>query len=166
VSNDPFTRHYDRLNPSSGTNATGGVILNGALARPLILKSLADPAPLLRAEEVSLARQASACGLILKLKHNEPWQQRILDRGVILFPHFSAGAPLSLRALTPGEACFRLLDNCLNVRNLPAAALASLALLPDACRPSRSSTATQRSFFELSMSSRARFWQRSPAPMT
>jgi hypothetical protein len=109
---------------SVGTNGMGGPILIGALARPLMLKSLTDPTSLLRTDEVPLEQQGSASGLILKLKHSGPWQQRALDRGLILFPHFSSGAPLSLKTLTPGEACLHLLDNCLNVRNLPRGGLA------------------------------------------
>ena len=102
---------------SVGPNGTGS-LFSGVLARPLFLKSSSDPNALLRANEVPLAQQDSSFGLILKLKNSQQWQQRAFDRGLVVFPSFSAGAPLSLTALTPGEAGFRLLDNCLNIRNL------------------------------------------------
>ena len=60
----------------------------------------------------------SSFGLILKLKNSQQWLQRAFDRGLDSVSVFSAGAPLSLTALTPGETGFRLLDNCLNFRNL------------------------------------------------
>jgi Glycosyl transferase family 2 len=111
------------VSASVGPNGIGDLTLTGALARPLILKSLTDPPAILRADEVPLAQQDSSYGLILKLQDSGPWPQRDFDRGLIVFLHFSAGAPLSLAALTPGEACLRLLDNCLNVRNLPRGGL-------------------------------------------
>ena len=102
---------------------SGELILGGALARPLILKSVTNASALLRPDEAPLAQQNSPFGLIVKLEGNTPWPQKAFRRGFIVFPDFEDGAPLSLTALTPGEACFRLLDNCLNVRNLPRGGL-------------------------------------------
>jgi GR25 family glycosyltransferase involved in LPS biosynthesis len=103
---------------SASVESNGIGTLAGALARPVIVKSLIDLTTLLSADEVPLAQQDSSCGLILKLKDSGPRRQRVFDRGLIVFPHFTVGASLSLTALTPGEASLNLLENCLNVRNL------------------------------------------------
>jgi hypothetical protein len=117
------------VSASIGPNEIGGFVLSRALARPLILKSLVELTGLLRTDEVPLAQRNSSFGLILKLENSGAWPQGAFERGLIVFPHFSAGTPLNLTALTPGETCLRLLDNCLNFRNLPRGGLSLAARL-------------------------------------
>lgn len=104
-----------------------GITISGALLRPLILKSSADLTDLLRVAEVPLAQCDSSFGSILKLQNGNPWPERTFRHSLIIFPQFSAGMPLSLTALTPGEACVHLLANCLNVRNLTRGGLSLAA---------------------------------------
>ena len=43
-------------------------MLDGALARPLVLKSSAEPGPLLRPNEMPVAQAHSSYGLLVKLR--------------------------------------------------------------------------------------------------
>ncbi len=99
------------------------------LARPVILKASRDVNALLRPREIPAARQDSSCGTMLRLEGAAPLMQRALDRGFIVFPRFSPGAPLKVTALTAGETCLRLIENCLNSRNLPRGGLPFASLL-------------------------------------
>jgi Glycosyl transferase family 2 len=114
---------------SPGPNGISDLVLDGALARPVILKALVDANGLLRPGETPVAQQDSSCGLLLRPEVGAPWTQRAIDRGIIVFPRFTLGAPFNLTALTPGEACLRLIENCLNARNLPRGGLPFASLL-------------------------------------
>jgi Glycosyl transferase family 2 len=117
---------FDLCSDEIATFSSGGsseILLDGALRRPLVLKSSADPGPLLRRNETPLAQASSSCGLLLKLQTLAPGTRRALDHGLIVFPRFEAGATLSLTALTAGEAALGLIENCLNARNLPRGGL-------------------------------------------
>jgi Glycosyl transferase family 2 len=117
---------FDLCSDEIATFSSGGsseILLDGALRRPLVLKSSADPGPLLRRNETPLAQASSSCGLLLKLQTLAPGTRRAIDHGLIVFPRFEAGATLSLTALTAGEAALGLIENCLNARNLPRGGL-------------------------------------------
>lgn len=114
---------------SPGRDGVSDLDFCGALARPVILKALVDANALLRPEEAPIAQQDSSCGLLLKLEVGASRTQRAIDRGIIVFPRFTPGAPLNLTALTSGEACLRLIENCLNARNLPRGGLPFASLL-------------------------------------
>jgi Glycosyl transferase family 2 len=112
-----------------GRDELNDLVLAGALARPLMLKASADISPSLRATEAPLAQQDSSCGLMLRLAGGAPWSRRTIERGFIVFPSFNPNAPFELRALTPGEASLRVIENCLNARNLPRGGLPFASLL-------------------------------------
>ena len=113
---------------SFGSN--GGLVLNGALARPVVLKQSAEASEILRPGEMPAAQQDSAYGLIMKLGVSGTSRSpAAIDCGLIVFPHFTRGVPLKLTALTPGEASLRLLENCLNSRNLTRGGLPLAGLL-------------------------------------
>jgi hypothetical protein len=112
-----------------GNSESNELVLAGALARPIILKGSGELDTLLRPAEVPLAQQDSSFGLILKLQDVAPGTPRPMERGLIVFPCFNPGTPFQLTALTPGEACLRLIENCLNARNLPRAGLPFASLL-------------------------------------
>lgn len=57
------------------------------------------------------------------------WAPRTIDHALIVFPHFTPGLPFKVTALTPAEACLRLIESCLNVRNLPRGGLPFASLL-------------------------------------
>jgi hypothetical protein len=103
---------------------SGDLVLNTVPARPLIVKSSSDLRDMLRPGETARLEQDSPFGRLVKLVGGDVWSQQVFARGLIVFPRFSAGAPLALTAMTPGEACLDLLDSCLNVRNLPRGGLA------------------------------------------
>jgi len=110
-------------------NGTTVLVVAGALARPVVLKASVDANALLRPGETPVAQQDSSYGLLLRLKSGTPWPQTAIDRGIIVFPRFTPGAPFSVTALTPGEACLGLIENCLNARNLPRGGLPFASLL-------------------------------------
>jgi len=117
---------FDLCSDEIATFSVGGsneVVLDGALARPLVLKSSADPGPLLRRNETPPAQAHSSCGLLLRLQTLAPRTPRAIDRGLIVFPRFVPGATLSLTALTAGETALGLIENCLNARKLPRGGL-------------------------------------------
>ncbi len=104
--------------------------LGGALPRPVILKTSVDPSALLRPGETAVAQEHSYCGQLLRLKGcGTPWEQRAIDRGLIVFPQFGPGVPFKVTALTSAEAALRLIENCLNVRNLPRGGLSYASVL-------------------------------------
>jgi hypothetical protein len=104
---------------------TPAFALGGALARPVILKDLVDANELLQPGEEPIAYQDSYCGWLIKLKNSScmKWTERAIHHGLIVFPQFTAGVPFKATALTPGEACLGIMENCLNVRNLPRGGL-------------------------------------------
>jgi hypothetical protein len=112
-----------------GSGAPDAPLLEGALARPVILKPPVDVAACLVPQEEPLAQCESDYGLLLRLHGMRPWTARPIARGLIVFPRFVAGAPLKLSALSPGEAALQLLESCLNARNLPRGGLAAAAAL-------------------------------------
>jgi hypothetical protein len=114
---------------STEPNGAGDLILGGALARPVILKGLNGVTAVLRPGEVPVAQQESSFGQLLRLDGGAPWTQKPIERGLIVFPHFAPGAPLSLAPVSAGEACLRLIENCLNARNLPRGGLSFASLL-------------------------------------
>lgn len=95
----------------------------GVLPRPLILKQADDVRALLRPDETPVAEASSGYGHLLKLATAATSAVAAPRRGVIVFPRFRAGAELKLALLSPGEAASRLLESCLNVRNLPRGGL-------------------------------------------
>jgi hypothetical protein len=110
-------------------NGQGDLLLAGALARPLLLKSPGDAGALLRPAEVPLAQQHSSWGLMLRLASGLPCPGGTIGCGLIVFPSFNADAPFRLTALTPGEASLRSMGSCLNARNLPRGGLPLASLL-------------------------------------
>jgi hypothetical protein len=93
--------------------------VTSTLARPVILKEVAHRSMLAKPEEQSSAAgELSATGLIARLKGSGGWTQRHYNPTFIVFPHYVAGASLSLTALTAAQTGFRLLGNCINWRNL------------------------------------------------
>ncbi len=92
--------------------------LAGALPRPLILTQADDVQGLLRPGEAADAEELSGYGYLLKLKSGAASPASPVRRGVIVFPRFVAGRELTFSLLTPGEAAARLVECCLNVRNL------------------------------------------------
>ena len=111
--------------------ADGGPELAGALPRPVLLKSISDPSAFLRAGEQDIAQLASDYGVMLGLAGGPSWTPGAIERCLILFPRFAQGSPLILTPLSPGETAFRLMDTCLNVRNLPRGGLALASALAD-----------------------------------
>ena len=104
--------------------------LGGALPRPVILKTSVDPSALLRPGEAAVAQEHSYCGQLLRLEGSStPWEQTTIDRGLIVFPQFRPGVPFKVTALTSAEAALRLIENCLNVRNLPRGGLSYASVL-------------------------------------
>ena len=128
VSRQGFVLRTDEI-VAVGNSESNELVLAGALARPIILKGSAELDTLLRPAELPLAQQDSSCGLILNLQGVAPCTRRPMERGLIVFPCFNPGTPFQLTALTPGEACLRLIENCLNARNLPRAGLPFASLL-------------------------------------
>jgi hypothetical protein len=114
---------------SIGRNSMSDLLLEGTMARPVFLKGVTDADTMLRPGDAPIAQQNSSCGLIVRLAGSAAWTRSAIERGLIIFPRFSLGAPLELKMLTPGEACLRLIENCLNVRNLPRGGLALTSLL-------------------------------------
>jgi hypothetical protein len=114
---------------AEGGEAPRALFLEGALARPVILKPPVEPAAWLLPQEEPLLQCESDCGLLLRLHGMSPWTRRPIARGLIVFPRFVAGAPCKLSALSPGEAALQLLESCLNARNLPRGGLAAAAAL-------------------------------------
>jgi hypothetical protein len=104
------------------------LMLEGALSRPAILKGSDNADRPLRPFESPVAKQKSACGLLLKLP-DASWHSSPIARGLIVFPRFLPGSPLELTALKAGESCLRLIENCLNARNLPRGGLPLASLL-------------------------------------
>lgn len=95
------------------------------LPRPVILKGVATAEGLVEAIDGHPALEAlSASGLIVKPGAGDGWTGGMARRVLVVFPHFLEGAPLQLSALTPGQTAFRLVGNCINVRNLPKGGLA------------------------------------------
>ena len=74
---------------------TDQIVIDGVLARPLMLKCLADASPLLRPNEVPVAQMHSSCGLMVRLEGSAPCSRRPIDRGLVVFPRFVPGAQLS-----------------------------------------------------------------------
>ena len=114
---------------SFGYSKAGELRLTGALARPVVLKASADLSTLLRPAKQPLVRQDSSCGLLLRLQGRGPKIPSPVQRGLIVFPRFQPSEPFQLTALTPGEASLRLIENCLNARNLARALLPIASLL-------------------------------------
>jgi hypothetical protein len=104
-------------------------LLCGALRRPAVLKAPTDPNTLLRPGETPIAQQPSSCGLLLKLPTPTSDPPETFGRGLLVFSRFTAGAPLTLSALSAGEACLRLMQNCLNARNLSGGGLPFASVL-------------------------------------
>lgn len=108
--------------------------LEGALARPVFLKPSADWDGLVPGVEPPALRLASATGELWKFDGKaRAKRRRRLRSGLIVFARFERGERLHLRALTAGEAGLRLMENCLNARNLdkgglPLAAAAARGL--------------------------------------
>ena len=117
------------MTASPGTDGASEVAVSGVLARPVILKALGDANTLLRPGEAPAAQQNSSCGLLLRIEGVTPWTRRTVDRIIIVFPRFTPGAQFNVTALTPGEACLRLIESCLNARNLPRGGLSLASLL-------------------------------------
>jgi len=105
------------------TDGSGDPVLEGALGRPVFLKAVDDPQALLRPGEAPVAQQESPFGLLLRLDNGAPATSGPIGRGLIVLPCFSPGASFKLTALTTGEACLRLMESCLNARNLPRGGL-------------------------------------------
>jgi hypothetical protein len=101
-----------------GNTASADLLLAGALARPLLVKAPADLDSLLRSEP-PFAQQECSWGYIIRLAAAKPGLSRPIKRALIVFPCFKPGTPLQLTASRPGEACLRLMENCLNARNCP-----------------------------------------------
>jgi Glycosyl transferase family 2 len=114
---------------SRGPNDFSDGMRCAALARPVMLKSLADRDALLLPGEVPVAQQDSSYGVVRRLAGANASSERAIDRGLIVFPHFKHSAPFELSVLTPGETCLNLIQNCLNVRNLPHGGLRLASLL-------------------------------------
>jgi Glycosyl transferase family 2 len=112
-----------------GRNERNEPVLAGVVARPIILKASADAIPLLRTAEAPLVQRDSSCGLILRLANGAPWPPRAIERGLIVFPSYNPDAPFELNALTAGEASLRLIESCLNARNLPRGGLPFASVL-------------------------------------
>jgi hypothetical protein len=97
------------------------------LPRPLILKQADDVQGLLRPGETPVAEEPSDYGRLLKLDGAAALPTAPPRRGVIVLPRFVAGAALDIALLTPGQAASRLLECCLNVRNLARGGLPILS---------------------------------------
>jgi hypothetical protein len=105
-----------------------GALSLAALPRPVVVKNETDPAVVLRAGEKASAQNCSPHGLMLRVDAVDvpPLHG---GQGLIVFPRFRQGAALSMAALTPGETALRLIENSLNVRNLPRGGLPLASLL-------------------------------------
>ena len=101
----------------------GAPVLAGELPRPALLKRIADPSAFLRPGEEEIEQLGSDYGTVLRLAGDPPWTPAAIERCLILFPRFAQGSPLILTSLSGGETAFRLMGNCLNVRNLPRGGL-------------------------------------------
>jgi hypothetical protein len=101
--------------------------LAGVLPRPLILKQADGVQGLLRPGEAPVADAPSVYGRLLELSGAALPPAASPRRGIIILPRFAAGKALTLSLLTPGEAASRLLECCLNVRNLAHGGLPTLA---------------------------------------
>jgi hypothetical protein len=117
---DLLTDEVVALAPGAATGAAPRIA--GALSRPLILKESDDPTSLLRPGEQPVGVESSGYGHLLRLDGGA-WPATAPPLGLILFPRFKAGSDLKLSLLTPGDAAARLLECCLNVRNLPRGGL-------------------------------------------
>jgi hypothetical protein len=114
---------------SCGPRDSDHLILTGALVRPVILKTSVEAAALLRLNESPLAERDSSYGRLLRLTDGMSWTETTIEHGLIVFPRFTAGGAFRATALTAGEACLRLMANCLNARNLPRGGLPFASLL-------------------------------------
>lgn len=112
-----------------GAARASEIVLEGALPRPVILKGESDASAAQNAGLSPLAHAASCYGYLMKLKGMGPTRSKAVRRGLIVFPQFKSGASLTLRALTPGEACLRLMESCLNGRNVARGGLGAAGAL-------------------------------------
>ncbi|MDP2354557.1 MAG: FkbM family methyltransferase [Beijerinckiaceae bacterium] len=113
-----FVLDTDELVSVSATPAR--TLIVAALARPLFLKPT-SPSALVPTDELRIKHGAAGAEILLTANEMRPPQA--IEAGCIVFPQFQAGSPLQLEALTPAQACVRLLQHCVNVRNLPSGGL-------------------------------------------
>jgi len=117
-------------------------VFSSTFARPLMLKRSADVMALPGLQELPL-HLAFSGGSILMTDDSKAWSGVRLHRGFLVFPHFAPDAPFCMTALTAGEACLHLMENCLNARNLPNGGL------PLAGRLARQSQAISLTYSDL-----------------
>jgi Glycosyl transferase family 2 len=98
------------------------VLVGATLARPLFIKHGNGAAGLLRSGETDL-EEISSGGLVVRPETPGPRSSFRVDQALIVFPRYKADAPISLTALTTAQSGFRLLENCVNARNLPRGGL-------------------------------------------
>jgi hypothetical protein len=111
---------------SASQGADDSMLRVATLARPLFIHGRVDPMATMPSDDVRI-RQASSHGEIVWVDGVAAAPPYAVDRGLIVFPRYLHGSPLLLTALTPGQAGLRLIENCVNIRNLPGAGLALAA---------------------------------------
>lgn len=98
-------------------------LLVGTLARPLFTKQAVGPAALTPIEGLRTEHGLFG-GEVLKIASTAVGPPRLIGAGFMVFPRFEVGASFELAALTPAQAGMRLLEQCVNIRNLPRGGLA------------------------------------------
>ena len=97
-------------------------LVGATLLRPLFIKRGNGAAGLLRSGETDL-EEISSGGLVVRPETAAPRPSFRVDQALIVFPRYKANAPISLTPLTTAQSGFRLLENCVNARNLPRGGL-------------------------------------------
>jgi hypothetical protein len=120
-----FALATDELVTLSSTAERSVALWASTLARPLFIKGAADFSAML--PTVGLRARHGIDGELLLVADIAPGPTQRVDAGFIVFPRYEAGSRLKLTALTPAQAALRLLEQCVNVRNLPAGGLALAA---------------------------------------
>ena len=92
-------------------------LVGATLLRPLFIKRGNGAAGLLRSGETDL-EEISSGGLVVRPETSAPRPSFRVDQALIVFPRYKANAPISLTPLTTAQSGFRLLENCVNARNL------------------------------------------------
>lgn len=110
-------------------NSATGDLRCSALGRPVILKTGAETCPFLQTDDRSAALPTSFGGAVVALAGRGASEIQPINRLTMVFPQYSPGAALTLTPLTPAQAGLRLLEHCVNARNLPRGGLGLAGLL-------------------------------------
>jgi hypothetical protein len=108
------------LSPDPDASAASGWRA-ATLRRPIFLKGFDGSAALANAS--SLPTPRAGYGTLVPERDARSGRSPPLGRALIVFPRYLQGAPFVAEPLTSAQAGLRLLEHCVNVRNLPRGGL-------------------------------------------